>query len=302
MTRSEVRLRLLVAVLACVAGSAAALAQTQTPLASARARYAAADYEGALAALADARRQEDEDALEADRLQAFCLLALDRAQEADAVIARIVTSDPSFDPGDEASPRIRIAFRTVREKLVPMLARRLYDEGRAAFDRGAFVDAVQRFTEALPAIEALAGDGDRLMEERRVLTNGFLALARERVPPAAPTATPLVGRGWTVETLRPPIAGSAGAAPAPSQPVPIRQDLPPWTPGLGGPDGVFRGAIDVRIDERGRVVEARVVAPVHPLYDETLLRAAWLWRYQPARRAGLAVASHKRVEVVLRAR
>ena len=291
---------IVVAVLGVIVGAASAGAQPA--LEPARTLYAAADYEGALAALAEARVPPGNDmSLAADRLTAFCLMALDRGEEADAVIARIVTTRPDYDPGDEVSPRLRIAFRAVRDRLVPALARRLYDEGRAAFDRGAYVAAVERFTRALPAIEALAMDGQREMEDLRVLTSGFLSLARDRVPP--PATPRLASRAWPVEAVTPaPGPANADLDAQTTPPIAIEQDLPSWVPDQYGVGAGMNSAIDVRIDETGRVVDVTLVSSAHPRYDFELMRAARSWRYEPARRAGLPVASQKRVEVVRRAR
>ncbi|MCC7243606.1 MAG: energy transducer TonB [Acidobacteria bacterium] len=187
---------------------------------------------------------------------------------------------------------------------MPALARRLYDEGRAAFDRGAYVAAVERFTRALPAIEALAMDGQREMEDLRVLTSGFLSLARDRVaPPATPRPPRLASRAWPVETVTlAPGPANADLDPQTTPPVAIEQDLPSWVPDQYGVGAGMNSAIDVRIDETGRVVDVTLVTSAHPRYDFELMRAARNWRYEPARRAGLPVASQKRVEVVLRAR
>ncbi|MEZ5289164.1 MAG: energy transducer TonB [Vicinamibacterales bacterium] len=279
------------------------LAIAQPAVEPVRALYLAADYEGALAALDAVRAGDDGEArLAADRLRAFCLLALDRPDEADTVIARIVTTHPAYEPGTEVSPRIRMAFRAQRDRLLPAMARRLYDEGRSAFDRGYYADAVRRFEGAMPVLEALALEGRTGMEDLRVLTKGFLELGRARVPPPPPE--PLAAESWPVPAMT--AAADAATDPAlevpPTQPVAIKQDLPPWnasvTPGIDE----LTGAVEVRIDDTGRVTDARIVSSVNPFYDRELLRAARDWRYEPARRAGAPVSSHKRVEVVLRLR
>lgn len=284
-----------------------------------RALYAQADYEGALAALDQVRfgTVESDMALAADRLRAFCLLALDRTDAADRVITRIVTAHPAYEPGSEVSPRIRTAFRTLRDRLVPAMARRLYDEGRIAFERGDYAGAVAGFERAVPVLEMLAFEGRPGMEDLRILANGFLVLSRERVPPPVPPAPPaLESRAWDVapsvvwaSAAAPAAAAAAGAAGTagldlhapPTQPEIVNQDLPPWTLGLGIANGLS-GSVEVRIDERGRVTHAEVVNSVHPSYDQELLRAARDWRYHPATRAGQPVTSHKRVEVVIRSR
>jgi TonB family protein len=64
-------------------------------------------------------------------------------------------------------------------------------------------------------------------------------------------------------------------------------------------DRTFRGTIRVTIDEVGRVENAVMMKPVHPLYDPILLDAARSWRYVPAKRGGLAVKYVKTVDVTL---
>lgn len=292
MTRSMLTMGLLVVWVWPLAG------QSPLVLDLVRQRYASADYDGALAVLA-ATAPAPRDAVEADRLRAFSLLALGQVSDADAVIARIVTAEPRWLPGDDHSPRVRAAFRAVRDRVLPIEARRRYDQGRAAFERRAFADAADRLGEALPIMEALALDGRAEMEDLRILTNGFLALSREMTPKAEPVPARLtVG-------VRGPVHAAELVAPiesAVTEAVPLRQDLPPWRLGLGGPGAVFRGAIAVSIDEDGQVVDAQIAVPVHPGYDPELIRAARNWRYEPARRGGQAVRTRRRVEVELRSR
>ena len=82
------------------------------------------------------------------------------------------------------------------------------------------------------------------------------------------------------------------------EPVTVRQDLPPWIPPKNEQQQ-FSGIIEVDIDEHGDVVAARMINAVHPMYDPQLLEAARRWKYEPARRSGVAVRSSKRVSVVL---
>jgi hypothetical protein len=214
-------------------------------------------------------------------------------------MARLGTAYPSYTPGDDHSPRVRLAFRTVRDRVLPARARALYEEGRRAYGHGRFQDAQLALADAMPVIDALVEEGRAGMADLRVLAAGFLALARERMP-VAPTPAPLLAGGPAdVEArLSPLVAADHVSTP----PVPIDQALPPWPFGLAGVRTTFKGAIDVRIDERGLVASASMAAPVHPLYDRELLLAAQQWRYEPARRGGRAVASLKRVEVVIQPR
>jgi TonB family protein len=293
------QIRLCVVTIGLAGAAAEGRAQQGDDLALAHALYASADYEAALEQLEPlAKDGGGADALEADRLRVLCLMALGRSGEADAIIARIFTTEPQYELGADVSPRVRSAFNQVRDRVLPGLGRRLYDEGKAAFDRRAYDDAVEHFDRALPVLEALAVRGVGEMEDMRVVANGFLTLSRQLLaPPPSPPAL-LPATTWAV---RPLAALKADDVPS-SEPVAIRQDLPPWSHGLGGPDAVFTGALEVLIDGDGRVEGAEVVIPVHPLYDAELLRATRAWRYEPARRAGQPVPSRKRVEVTLRSR
>ena len=276
-------------------------AHGQELVATAGVLYAEADYDGVLTLLNNEAvgSLEGPARLEADRLRVLCLLALDRAGDAHSLIERLVTARPDYQPGDDYSPRVRLAFRAVRDRVLPPLARDLYDEGRRAYDSGRFAESAESLAEALPVIEALTQEGRPGMADLRVLAREFLALARERTPPPEPAVPPLPAKRLAVE----PFMAASAALDAPATPpVAIEQDLPPWPHGLAGVRAELRGAVDVWIDERGYVTEASMTESVHPAYDRELLSAARDWRYEPARRAGQAVSSHKRVEVVLRLR
>jgi outer membrane biosynthesis protein TonB len=86
--------------------------------------------------------------------------------------------------------------------------------------------------------------------------------------------------------------------------VAISQVLPPWNPASFGSQyqSEFRGAVEVTIDENGAVSAAKIIEPIHPVYDPLVIEAATRWRYVPARLDGKPVASTKRVDVILRPR
>jgi TonB family protein len=287
-------------VAAMALASFAAHAAAQDRLEPVRALYSAANYEAAIAALGDVESDADSRlALEADGYRVSCLLALGRPADADLVIERIVRAHPDFDPGAEASPRVRRAFRAVSNRVLPPLARQLYDDGKAAFDRGAFVEATQTFQQALPVLEALSHQGQPGMEDRRVLANNFLELSKRLTPPPPPAVAPrLESRGIDPAAYLPQSGTRDDLV---TQPVVIRQDLPAW-PGIGDGDALFQGAIDVLIEEHGSVIDARIFKSVHPFYDALLLEAARNWSYEPARRGGRPVMIWKRIAVTLRNR
>ncbi|MCC7125549.1 MAG: energy transducer TonB [Acidobacteria bacterium] len=304
---------LLVSLLVCLAAPVLAQERMSDPLEAARLRYAAADYDGTIAALPST----DASGVEANRLRALSLLALGRVAEAEVAIERLVLAAPGWVPGDDLSPRVRVVVRGVRDRVLPDTARQAYDEGRRAYERHAYAGAIAHLERAITIAEALALEGQPGMEDLRILADGFLTLSRSLLPP--PVVTPPVLASSSSPIVVPlaalvnapaeaaesevtaAVVSAADASPTFEARV-IRQDLPPWRLGLGGPGAVFRGVIDVQIDAEGRVVASEMVVPVHPGYDPELMRAARDWRYEPARREGVPVPTRRRVEVALRSR
>jgi hypothetical protein len=264
-----------------------------------RALYKSAEYEAALSVI-DGLAPGDDGTPAAERYRVFCLMALDRAAEAERAAERVVVAAPLYDPGpSEVSPRIRAMYVAVRRRVLPSLARELYVAGKDAFDRQAFSEATASLRRALPIVEYLSADGLRGMDDLRIVIEGFLTLSRASLPPAVPALEPIPARAFEITAFLPETVSHLDA---PTPPMAIHQDLPPWTYSMAGPEAVFRGAVDLQIDERGRVTDVEIVESIHPIYNADLVRAARGWVYEPARRGDRAVASRKRVEVVLRPR
>ncbi len=303
------------ALVSCLLACLAEPVIAQDPLTPVRDFYGAAAYEEALAALGTMAIGNPGTSIEAEHYRAYCLLALGRTAEADRVIEGIVAADPLGESvGEDQSPRIRAAFGAARRRALPGIVRTLYAEGRAAFDRQAFAEAERTLGSAVRLIDTPEVVNRPGMDDLRTLASGFLALARARKAPAAPAALapiavrPTVSLERAAHTEHAALMERAGRAEAardtlpPSEPVVIRQDLPVWSAAPVGFDVVYRGAIVVDIDEQGQVAGASLVEPIHPMYNQDLLRAARGWQYEPAMRDGRPVRSQKRVEVELRPR
>jgi len=287
--------------LACTAEAA-----TQESLDSVRQLYASADYEATLAAIGrlDVAVPAAE-AIEVDRYRAMCLIALGRTDEADAAIERIALADPRYEPdAEEAAPRVRAAFKTVRRRVLPGIARTRYAEGKAAYDRQAFADAIPLLESALDIILNLP-DTEPGMADLRTLAAGFIDLSRASLARAeaeaeaeAKAAASAAAARQAAEAVPPP------PPPPPTEPVVLQQTLPPWNPSTFGSQNTadFRGTVEVDIDERGNVLGSRIIESIHPAYDPVLLQSALTWKYEPARVDGTPIKSSKRVEVVLRPR
>ena len=106
----------------------AALAAHDDALTTARDLYASAAYEEALSELARVGSSDaptPAEALEMDAYRAFCLVALGRSDEAEAIAESLVRKDPmlTVDQYRDASPRIASMFSTVRKRMMPQLIR-----------------------------------------------------------------------------------------------------------------------------------------------------------------------------------
>lgn len=284
-------------------------AQAQDGLMPVRELYESASYEAALAALDSMPDATSVPAIEAEQYRVFCLVALGRASEAERVIERIVTADPTFQLAEaETSPRILETFATVRRRALPAVVGELYDEGKAAFDRRQFDQAERALASAVSLIDTPDVVNRPGMDDLRRLASGFLALSRAELAAAARARAPLEARatiaGWGLSAERRESSPGVDSLPVPidTEPIAIRQDLPPWTNPASDFQVVYHGAIVVTIDDTGEVTEAEIVESIYPLYNQELLRYARRWKYEPARRDGRPVRSQKRVEVELRPR
>lgn len=298
--------RILVTASMIVAFAAPAHAQLrdgrENPLTAARDLYASARYDEALAVL----NGLPSDAVASDRksveqYRSLCLLALGRGSEAESAIAAVVTADPMFIPGEaDASPRVRLAFSEVRQRLLPQIASTRYAAAKAAYDRRDYSSAEMQFKSLLMILDDPQMGGR--LPDLRTLASGFVDLAtaaaapppeakKAEAPPvvAPPPSTPALPREprvWTGE--------DAGVAP----PVVLRQDVP-RVPSTISAQARERGLLEVVIDEQGRVVNLTLRLPIHPMYDPQLLAAAREWRYKPATVDGTPVKFRKMIQVTV---
>jgi protein TonB len=267
-------------------------AAAQESLQQVKELYASAAYEDALGVLS--RLQNPAQRLEIERYRVFCLIALDRTAEAEKAIQNILTEDPLYTP-DEASPSVVRLFARVKRQAAPGLARALYAEGKAALDKKDNDEAIRKFEQLLQLTDDASVRDETLVSELRLLSAGFLDLAR-----AKPVAEAAATNG---SSAPPVVAKPVVAPPVLTPPVPIRQDLPRWVPyDAATKTAELKGAIRVVIGVDGSVESAEIVAPTDRRYDRELLNAARSWRYEPATRNGVAIPSEKIVSVFLRPR
>jgi hypothetical protein len=273
----------------------------ENPLTAARDLYASARYDEALAVL----NGLPSDAVASDRksieqYRSLCLLALGRGTEAESAIAAVVTADPLFMPGEaDASPRVRLAFSEVRQRLLPQIASTRYAAAKAAYDRKEYSSAEGQFRNLLTLLDDPQMGGR--LGDLRTLASGFVDLASaaaapppepKKADPPAPTApapspsAPKEPHVWMAE--------EAGVTP----PIALRQDVP-RVPSAISAQARDRGLLEVVIDEQGRVINLALRLPIHPMYDPQLLAAAKEWRYKPATVDGAPVKFRKLIQVTV---
>ncbi len=267
--------------------------------------YRSAAYDEALGVLDTIRAAAPSpEALEVNEYRMFCLVALDRKDEARNAIAALISANPSYELSEtQASPRVRAVFKEVRKSLLPALVQSAYAEAKVAFDRKDPQSAAG-FERVLTLLRDPDLSSNTDLGDLAIVAAAFrdLSAARELAAAAPPPAAPPVARDNNS-------AGGESAAAKPAEPavyrdgatnlvppVVISQTMPPthlaerrlWT-----------GAIEVLIDETGKVLSARMSMPVQPTYDRQLLQAALNWKYRPATKDGMPARYIKIINVRL---
>jgi len=143
-----------------------------------------------------------------------------------------------------------------------------------------------------PDVEAARKDP--AFADLKTLAAGFLDLARSALaPPPPPKPEPAPA------PAAPPVPRIYGGDDTSvTQPVVIRQDIPPW-PRLPVPPVVpkIKGLLEIVIGENGEVESAVLRRPMNKVFDESLLNAARRWKYQPATKDGKPVKFRKLIEI-----
>ncbi len=302
------------AALACVLAGwmgVAQLAAAADTLAQAKELYASAAYDEALAVLdrLQSAASKTETASIAE-YRVFCLLALDRRDEAQKDIEVILHTNPLYMPsGDQASPRIQGVFRDVRRQSLPKIVLERYAVAKASFERKD-PNAGPQFDDVLALMDDPDVQATPALNDLRTVVTAFRDLTKAMIPTPTPTAasTPAAGQAQAIAPLDPtgPVPSpeslrvftSADADVAP--PMAQSQRIPPWMPdrAIAGQD--FHGTLELLIDETGAVVTATMRASAHPTYNRLLLRAARDWKFTPARHDGKPVRYLKIVDVHLK--
>jgi TonB family protein len=285
-----------------------AIAGAQETLAHAKDLYLSAAYDEALAVLEQLKSQPA--STEVQQYRMFCLLALQRSDEARKAIEDIVTADPFYRPSEtQTSPRILSVFQDTRKAMLPGLVQRTYANAKTLFEKKD-PQALSQFELVLKLLDDPDLKNAAQLADMRTVVSGFrdLSKAMASAPSAAPrpgdtlpAGSADVGASQTATIVETPPATSApDGAFGFTPPVVLAQPIPRWEP----PSPVdrrsaFKGLIEVTIDENGNVTAATIQQSVHPLYDAKLLAMARTWKYKPALRNGVPTTSVKVVAIQL---
>ena len=167
-----------VVLLAGLSGSAHAASGSDDTLGHAKSLYAAAAYDEALAVLDQLQHAAPaEDSTSIAEYKVFCLLALDRRDEARQNIDGILHNNPLYLPSaDQASPRVQSIFRDVRRQSLPKIVVERYTAAKAAFERKD-ARAVQQFDEVLALLDDRDLDQTSTLSDLRAVASAFRDLA-----------------------------------------------------------------------------------------------------------------------------
>lgn len=268
----------------------------------AKSLYASAAYDEALTVLDRlSGTPAAGDRMSVAAYRVYCLLALDRQDEARALIDRILHQSPLFVPSDnEASPRIQTVFRDVRRAELPKIARERYADAKTAFDRKDPTTARQ-FDDLLTLLDDPDLHDWSAASDLRSVASAFRDLAKAVAALPAPAVADVKSTVSAAQPpLEPPDITYTSADVDVTPPVPLVQKTPQWHPSSSQEAAQdYRGVLRLLIDRNGAVVSATMPTGTRPAYDQTLVRAARDWKFQPAQKQGRPVSYLKIIEIHL---
>src|SRR5215471_12798791 len=161
-----------------------ATARAQETLAHAKDLYLSAAYDEALAVLEQLKSQPAT-TTEVQQYRMFCLLALQRGDEARNAIEDIVTADPFYRPSEtQTSPRILSVFQETRKAMLPGLVQRSYANAKALFEKKD-PQALSQFELVLKLLDDPDLKNAAQLADMRTVVSGFrdLSKAMASAPP-----------------------------------------------------------------------------------------------------------------------
>jgi hypothetical protein len=275
------------------------LGAADDPLVRAKELYRTAAYDEALGILDGISDSSPSATIEVNEYRVFCLVALDRKDDAKSAITALVTADPSYQLSEaQASPRVRAVFKEVREALLPSIIQHTYADAKAAFDKKD-PQAGAQFERVLTLLKDPDLKPTPELTDLAVVAAAFRDLSAARDAAAAPRAA---------------APAAAPVVPSkPAEPIVYRDGEPNFTPATvinqALPTAVlperriYTGAVEVLIDETGKVLSAKMAMPIAGAYDRQLIQTALnTWKYKPALKNGAPARYTKIVNVRVDAR
>lgn len=285
----------------CVALGAVVSADEDAPLDRAKSLYRSAAYDEALGILDGLATEDSALNLEVAEYRLFCLVALDRKDDARTAVTTIVTANPFYQLSEtQASPRVRAVFKEVRQTLLPTLVQRVYADAKASFDKKE-PNVAAEFERVLTLLRDPDLTATKELTDLAVVAAAFRDLSAARDAAAAPPKPPAPSPADVAN------AANAAARARPAEPLVYRDGDPsviaPVTlsqtmPTAALPERrIWTGAVELLIDETGKVLSARMATPIHGTYDRQLVQAALGWKYRPAMKDGVPARYLKVVNV-----
>src|SRR5262245_31980344 len=158
-------------------------------LMEAKALYQAASYDEALALLDGLKPgNAGGNPAEVEEYRLYCLLALDRKDEAVKAVVAIVSTNPEYQLSEtQASPRVRAVFRETRRSILPDIVNRTLNDAKAAFAR-TDPAASEKFEHVLRLLADPDLQDNPTTADLKTVVNGFRDLSRSSATPAPPAA------------------------------------------------------------------------------------------------------------------
>jgi TonB family protein len=266
----------------------------------AKSLYASAAYDEALTVLDQlSGTPPPDDPTSVAAYRVYCLLALDRQDEARALIDRLLHQSPLFVPSaDEAPPKIQAIFRDARRATLPKIARERYADAKAAFERKDPLTARQ-FDDLLTLLDDPDLREWSAAADLRAVASAFRDLAKAVAMPAAPAADARPAELRPQPPLAPHDITYTPADTDVTPPVSLVQRMPEWRPSRQEAAQDYKGVMRLVIDKSGTVESATMATATRPAYDQLLVRAAREWKFEPAQKQGRPVRYLKIIEIHL---
>jgi hypothetical protein len=192
-------------------------------LVKAKALYAEASYDEALAML------KDNQGAEAYQYRALCFLALGKTQDAEHAIESLINVAPTFAVSDaDLPPRLVALFAQTRKRVMPGVVKRLFGEARADFQAHNLTSARDKFekVQTLTHDPAMADSADAV--DLQLLVASYIDILKNSAP-TAPAPNP--ARTATTSAPAVPTPSTASAPAVTPAATAAAAAVPPVTPG-----------------------------------------------------------------------